>query len=91
MAEINIKITEINNAITKLQDLRSRCNSINTNAPQTVGGGQTINELESIASVYKTINVDFEKLISSTISFLQNVRDSYSSSDAKAAKGISNE
>ena len=88
MAEINVKINEIDNAITKLQGLQSRCISMNTTPPATVGGGRTVNELEEIAAVYKSLNSHFEMLISNTISFLQNVRDSYISSDEQAAKGI---
>lgn len=88
MAEINVKITEINNAITKLQGLQSKCSSRNINPPATVGGGKTVNELEDIAEVYKSMNTHFGTLISNTISFLQNVKDSYASSDAKAAQGI---
>lgn len=90
MVEIKVKITEINNAITRLQSLESRCSSRNTSPPATVGGGKTVNELESIADAYKTINTHFEELISNTISFLQNVRDSYTSSDTKAANKIAN-
>lgn len=90
MAEIKIKITEINNAITKLQSLQSKCNSRNTTPPATVGGGQCVNEFENIAGVYKGINVHLEDLISNTISFLQNVRDSYASSDTEAASKIAN-
>lgn len=90
MAEIDVKITELNDAISKLQNLRLKCDSLNTNAPTTVGGGQTVNELESIAEVYKMMNKDLGDLISNTVSFLQNVRDSFISSDIKAAKGITN-
>ena len=87
MAEINVKITEINNAITKLKGLQSKCKSRNTTPPTTVGGGKTVNELENIANIYNMMNHDFEELISNTISFLQNVKNSYVSSDAKAARG----
>lgn len=89
MAEINIKINEISNAISKLQGLQSRCVFVNIAPPSTVGGGRTVNELEDIAAAYKSLNIQLEILISNTISFLQNVRDSYISSDEKAAKGIS--
>lgn len=88
MAEINIKVTEIDSAIEKLQSLQSRCSSINTTPPITVGGGKTVNELENIADAYKTMNIHIEDFITNTISFLQNVRDSYVASDAKAAKGM---
>lgn len=90
MAEIKVKVSEINNAITKLQGLQSKCNSRNTTPPVTVGGGKTVNELENIANVYKTLNTQFETLLSNTISFLQNVRDSYTASDTKAANKIAN-
>lgn len=90
MAEINVNVTEINNAITKLQGLQSECNSRNTTSPATVGGGKTVNELEDIANVYKKLNTHFEDLLLNTISFLQNVRDSYTASDTKAANKIAN-
>lgn len=90
MAEIKIKVSEINSAITRLQGLQSRCNSRNTTPPATVGGGKSVNELEDIADVYKTLNTHFEDLVSNTVSFLQNVRDSYTSSDTKVANKIAN-
>ncbi len=88
MAEIKVKIAEINNAITKLQGLQSRCNSRNTTAPATVGGGKAVNEIEEIAKVYKSLNTSFSGLLANTISFLKNVENSYSASDKKAASGI---
>ena len=88
MAEINVKVSEINNAITRLEGLRSECRSIITTPPATIGGGKTVNELENIAVVYKELNTHFEDLITNTISFLRNVRDSYTSSDKKAANKI---
>ena len=86
MAEINVNITEIDNAITKLHGLleKNEC----ATPPVTVGGGKSVNELENIANTYMMLNKSFEDLISNTISFLQNVKDSYVSSDKKAAEGI---
>ncbi len=88
MAEIKINIAEIDNAITKLKALKSRCRGMSTTAPSTVGGGRSVNELEAMASVYKATHTSLGTLIDNTISFLQNVRDSYASSDTKAAAGI---
>lgn len=88
MAEINVNVTEVNNAILKLKELQERYDSIKYNAPDTVGGGQTVNELESIANEYKEITANLKELVSDTISFLVNVRDSYISSDAKAREMI---
>ena len=88
MAEIKINFIELNNSITKLQSLKSKCTSIQKTAPKTVGGGQTVNELEAIAEQYRAINLNLEKLMANTISFLSNLKDSYISSDQKAAKGI---
>ena len=88
MAEINVKITEINNAITRLQGLQSKCAAMNIAQPATLGGGMTVNELENIAKTYKSLNNCFGNLLLNTISFLQNTRDSYISSDEKAANGM---
>ena len=88
MSEINIKITEIDNAIAKLQGLQSKCSLINTTPPITVGGGKTVNELEDIAEVYKALNIQFGELILNTILFFQNIKNSYVISDIRAAKGI---
>lgn len=90
MIEVNIKVTEINNTIGKLQSLQSRYSSIDITPPTTVGGGKTVNELENLAATYKMMNVYLRSLISNTISFLQNVRDSYVSSDEEAARKINN-
>ena len=89
MAEIKIKVTEIDSAITKLQSLKSRSASADTKSPSTVGGGKSVNELESIAGVYKSLNTHFATLVQNTISFLDNVKDSYVTSDQKVASKMS--
>lgn len=88
MAEIKISITEINNSIAKLQVLKTKCVSNQKNAPKTVGGGQTVNEMESIAAQYRMIDANLETMMANTISFLTNLRDSFVASDQKAANGI---
>lgn len=88
MSEIKVQITELNNAITKLQGLRSRYESMDIVRPAPSGGGRTVNEIEDIAKVYNMLDRDFKELISNTISFFQNVCDSYVLSDIKAADGI---
>ena len=88
MSEIKININELNNSISKLQTLTSQCTSNLQNAPVTVGGGKTVNELEAIAGQYRTINLCLEKLMNNTILFLKNIKESYVSSDQKAARGI---
>ena len=88
MSEIKVQITELNNAITKLQGLRSRYESMDIVRPAPSGGGRTVNEIEDIAKVYNMLDRDFKELISNTISFFQNVCDSYVLSDIKAAEGI---
>lgn len=89
MAEIKVKVTEIDSAITRLQALKSRSTSADTKAPSTVGGGKSVNELEAIAGVYKNLNTHFATLVQNTISFLGNVKDSYAASDQKAANKMS--
>ena len=84
MSEINIKISELDAAITNLQSLKSACDGINTIAPTTVGGGKTVNEIENIASVYKSLNTH----VGDMISFMQNIRASFITSDSNAAGKI---
>ena len=84
MAEINIKVTELSNVITKLHGMQPKCSSGGIMPPSTVGGGKIVNELEDMVDVYKALDHDFAVLISNTISFLQNVKSSYMESDTKA-------
>ncbi len=90
MSEIKIKIDECNNAISKLQTLKSSCSARKMTPPTVVGGGKTVNEFENIANTYKQLNSHLTNLISSTVGLLQNIRDSYVTSDTKAANEIKN-
>lgn len=91
MAEIKIKIHALNDSISDLKNLRTQCQETKIVCPKTVGGGKTVNELESIGELYKSLNNHFINLISNTISFMENVKASYESSDKKAASKISGE
>ena len=84
MAEIKIKASEIENAITRLRALVTQATSSKTSPPSIVGGGQSVNELEAIAGVYKNIDSNLVTLVQNTISFLTNVEDSFVSNDQKA-------
>lgn len=84
MAEIKIKASEIDNAITRLKAIVTQATSSKTSPPSIVGGGQSVNELETIAGVYKNIDSNLVTLVQNTISFLSNVEDSFVSNDQKA-------
>ena len=84
MAEIKIKASEIENAITRLKTLVTQATSSKISPPSIIGGGQSVNELEAIAGVYKNIDSNLVTLVQSTISFLSNVEDSFVSNDQKA-------
>ena len=49
MSEINVKISGIEDAITKLQNLQKQSASIGIAKPATVGGGEVVGYLEEIA------------------------------------------
>lgn len=89
MAEIKIKVDALNDSITELKKLKSTCQDWDTTSPEIVGGGQTVSELESIAALYKSLNTHFIDLVLNTISFMENIKTSYESSDQKAATKIS--
>lgn len=84
MAEIKVKASEIDSAITRLKAIVTQATSSKTSPPSIVGGGQSVNELEAIAGVYKNIDSNFITLVQNTISFLSNVEDSFASSNQKA-------
>lgn len=84
--EIKISIPAIDDCVAKLTALQKECSSFNSEPPATVGGGKTVNELEKTANLYKSLNDNFAALISDTVAFLNNVKDSYVASDIKAAK-----
>lgn len=88
MSEINVNIVKLNSGIARMQRLQSKCSGTKTAKPATVGGGKTVNELENMAGTYEKLNVHLEKLLSNTTSFLENVRDSYISSDEKAGSAM---
>ena len=85
MAEININIAELEDSIARLRSLQTNAASA---PPATVGGGQTVNELENIADTYRALNRSLSELISNTIHFLDNIKESYMTSDQLAARGI---
>lgn len=85
MSEINVKISGVEDAITKLQNLQKQSASIGITKPATVGGGEVVGYLEEIADVYRKIYANFVSLVGNTIGFLENMRDSYAESDQKAA------
>lgn len=89
MAEISISTQSLEDEIGKLQTLKTNCAGFDVAFPDIVGGGQTVAELEEIANLYKKLNTDMVDLISNTISFMENVKNSYLSSDSKAASSIS--
>lgn len=89
MAEIKIKINALNDSISELKNLKTACQDWDVTSPEMVGGGQTVGELESIATLYKSLNSNFIDLVSNTISFMENVKSSYEESDQNAATKIS--
>ena len=88
MSEIKLKINELNDSIEALKKLKTECQEWDTTSPDTVGGGQTVNELEAIAALYKKLNTHFIDLVSNTVSFMENVKESFEESDIEAAKKI---
>ncbi len=89
MATIKVNIKTLNDSITKLKALRDKCNNFDTTSPAIVGGGETVTQLEDIASLYKSLNIHFAELVNNTALFMENVKTSYESSDKKAANKMS--
>ena len=91
MAEIRVKINEIDNAIIQLKTIVTQMGASKNFPPSIVGGGQSVNELEAIAEVYKNIESHLIMLIQNTSSFLSNVESSFVLSDQKARNKMNSE
>lgn len=88
MAEIKISIEAIDELISELKTLKESCDGSMPQVPSVVGGGKSVNQIELISNMYKTLNSDLSDLISNTISFLENAEQSYGESDSFAANKI---
>lgn len=89
MSEIKINLTNLDNGISRFNTLARNWGANDTMPPITVGGGTTVNELEELAQVYKTLNEHMVTLASNTAAFLNDIKQSYQESDQKAASNIS--
>ncbi len=89
MSEIKVNLDNLEGAILKLNNYAANWESNPTTPPATVGGGQTVNELEELAQMYKDLNTHMVTLASTTAAFFTNVKNSYQESDQKAASNIS--
>ena len=90
MDEISIKIKEIERSIENMQTLKNLCASFGWTRPTTIGGGNAVSQIEKMGELYDMTAQSVEMLLSSTVSFLQNIKDSFVSSDQRIASEITN-
>jgi len=88
MGEIKIKTSNLSTEIGNLRALNQKISSSCIKCPAVVGGGTSIQEIENIGKTYRKMHNQFGTLVSSTISFMENVNNSYKSSDNKASGGF---
>lgn len=88
MAEIKLSVEALENSIQDLNSLKQACSIYIPVVPEVIGGGQTVNQLEQIAEMYKTLNADLSTLVCNTISLMENAKQSYVSTDNMASSKI---
>lgn len=88
MSEINVSVADLEEAIEKLNSLSTGWSAIDTTPPETVGDGYVVDKLVEIAQLYQDLHAGMATLISNTISFLTNTKESYETSDQQAATAI---
>lgn len=86
MSEIKIKNDALSTEISNLRNLNTKIRSSNIKCPTVVGGGTSIQQIENIGKSYQQMHKQLEMLVSSTVSFMENINNSYKSSDKKASK-----
>lgn len=85
MQVVNIRLLKLKTSIQRLKNLKTSCENWDTKYPETVGGGQTVGELEEMAKLYKSINESFTEMVSNTALFMENIKNSFEESDKKAS------
>lgn len=86
MSEIKINAINLDAEIGSLRELKGKIASNKKNAPVTVGGGETIKQIEKLGDEYRTMEDKMESLLQNTISFMSNIQSSYATSDNNASK-----
>ena len=88
MSEIKIDIDNLNSEINKLKELKKKIASNKKKPTAVVGGGSTVAYIEKIGNDYKNMEDKMESLVQNTISFMNNIKTSYVTSDKNAAKAM---
>ena len=81
MAELKVNISELDNAIQLLRELKDTCDNLNLTPPPTEGSGKVVQQMENISNAYITVRDSMSILLSNSIVFFQNIRDSYDRND----------
>lgn len=75
--KIKIDLEALDRSISEMKTLQQKCDSCYKTPPAVTGGGKAVNQIEAIAQMYKTLNIEMGTLISSTISFLEYAKQLY--------------
>lgn len=86
MSEIIIDTENLTSEIDKLKTLREKISNNKESATTVVGGGTTVEEIENLGNEFKSMEVKMESLVRNTILFMNNVKNSYVTSDKNASK-----
>ncbi|WP_027438589.1 hypothetical protein [Lachnospira multipara] len=88
MAEIVVDIECLGTEINKLNELKNKITSNKKGPTGVVGGGNTVSNIENIGNKFKDIEDKMEVLVQSTVSFMDNIKTSYTESDNNAANTV---
>lgn len=90
-AGLNIKYDELDKQITELESLKTKLADTagSVTRPTKVGGGDTVDKIESLADVYDTLNKSIDDLITSSVAYFKKVKDASKSTGQSAATAIS--
>ena len=89
MSEIKINIKALEGDIKKLNSLSSMCRNKDRKIFYDSLQGAVAIEIEEIVKISQDLNTEICFMIDSTAQFMENVKDSYISSDKKAKHGMS--
>ena len=88
MAEISVNVELLEEKIQKIRELKSTCDEIDVATETLSGSGQSIDIIQLIDKEYPLLKSAVGELLTNSISFFENVKNSMIKADTEASAKI---
>ena len=88
MQEININVEILEDKISQLSALHKACATIPFKTKDMKGSGESVSAIHEVEQEYDALKTCFEQLLSNTIQFFENVKQSVVGADEGISAGL---